>query len=41
MGLRMVQGRALTDELADAHAVVINEATARITGSGKTIPLGG
>ena len=38
MGLRMVQGRALTDEPADAHAVVINEATARITGSGKTIP---
>ena len=38
MGLRMVWGRALTDEPADAHAVVINEATARITGSGKTTP---
>ena len=38
MGLRMVQGRALTDEPADAHAVVINEATARIMGPGKTIP---
>ena len=38
MGLRMIQGRALTDEPADAHAVVINEATARIMGPGKTIP---
>ncbi len=38
MGLRMIQGRALTDEPADAYAVVINEATARIMGPGKTIP---
>ena len=38
MGLRMIQGRALTDEPADAHAVVINEAAARIMGPGKTIP---
>ena len=30
MGLRMVQGRALTDEPADAEAVVINETAARI-----------
>ena len=32
MGLRMVQGRALTDEPADAQAVVINETAARIMG---------
>ena len=42
MGLRMVQGRALTDEPADAEAVVINETTARILGLaeplGETIP---
>ena len=42
MGLRMVQGRALTDEPADAQAVIINETTARILGLaeplGKTIP---
>ena len=42
MGLRMAQGRALTDEPADAEAVVINETTARILGLaeplGKTIP---
>ena len=41
MGLRMAQGRPLTDEPADAQAVVINEATARILGLkeplGKTI----
>ena len=30
MGLRMAQGRALTDEPADARAVVINETAARI-----------
>ena len=30
MGLRMAQGRALTDEPADAQAVVINETAARI-----------
>ena len=30
MGLRMVQGRALTDEPADAQAVIINETAARI-----------
>ena len=32
MGLRMAQGRALTDEPADAQAVVINETAARIMG---------
>ena len=32
MGLRMAQGRALTDEPADARAVVINETAARIMG---------
>ncbi len=32
MGLRMVQGRALTDEPADAEAVVINETAARMLG---------
>ena len=32
MGLRMAQGRALTDEPADADAVVINETAARIMG---------
>ena len=29
MGLRMAQGRALTDEPADADAVVINETAAK------------
>ena len=38
MGLRMVQGRALTDEPADDRAVVINEAAARRMGW--TEPLG-
>ena len=38
MGLHMVQGRALTDEPADAEAVVINETAARILGL--TEPLG-
>ena len=41
MGLRMAQGRALTDEPADADAVVINETAARMMGLeeplGKTI----
>ena len=41
MGLRMAQGRALTDEPADAEAVVINETAARMMGLeeplGKTI----
>ncbi len=41
MGLHMVQGRALTDEPADAQAVVINETAARVMGLaeplGKTI----
>ena len=41
MGLRMAQGRALTDDPADAQAVVINETAARILGLaeplGKTI----
>ena len=32
MGLRMAQGRALTDEPADAQAVVINETAAKIMG---------
>ena len=32
MGLRMAQGRALTDDPADAEAVVINETAARIMG---------
>ena len=32
MGLRMAQGRALTDEPADAEAVVINETAARMMG---------
>ena len=32
MGLRMAQGRALTDEPADADAVVINETAARMMG---------
>ena len=32
MGLRMVQGRPLTDEPADAEAVVINETAARTMG---------
>ncbi len=38
MGLRIAQGRALTDEPADADAVVINETAARILGL--TEPLG-
>ena len=42
MGLRLAQGRALTDEPADANAVVINETAARMLGLaeplGKTIP---
>ncbi len=38
MGLRMAQGRALTDEPADAQAVVINETAARMMGL--TEPLG-
>ena len=42
MGLRMVQGRALTDEPADAEAVVINETAAKVMGLaeplGETIP---
>ena len=38
LGLRMVQGRALTDEPADAQAVVINETAARMLGW--TEPLG-
>ena len=38
MGLHMAQGRALTDEPADADAVVINETAARILGL--TEPLG-
>ncbi len=41
MGLRMAQGRALTDDPADAEAVVINETAARMMGLeeplGKTI----
>ena len=41
MGLRMAQGRALTDDPADADAVVINETAARMMGLeeplGKTI----
>ena len=41
MGLRMAQGRPLTDEPADAQAVVINETAARVMGLeeplGKTI----
>ena len=45
MGLRMAQGRALTDEPADARAVVINETAARIMGLaeplGKTISVQG
>ena len=32
MGLRMVQGRPLTDEPADAQALVINETAARVLG---------
>ena len=32
MGLRMAQGRALTDDPADAQAVVINETAARMMG---------
>ena len=32
MGLRMAQGRALTDEPADAQAVVINETAAKMMG---------
>ena len=32
MGLRMAEGRALTDEPADAQAVVINETAARMMG---------
>ncbi|MDE2808445.1 MAG: ABC transporter permease, partial [Gemmatimonadota bacterium] len=32
MGLRMAQGRALTDEPADVNAVVINETAARMMG---------
>ena len=32
MGLRMAQGRALTDDPADAQAVVINETAARMLG---------
>ena len=38
MGLRMVQGRPLTDEPADARAVVINETAARTMGFAE--PLG-
>ena len=45
MGLRMAQGRALTDEPADAQAVVINETAAKIMGLaeplGKTIAVQG
>ena len=45
MGLHMAQGRALTDEPADAEAVVINETTAKILGLaeplGETIPAWG
>ena len=44
-GLRMSEGRALTDEPADAQAVVINETAARIMGLeeplGKTIAVQG
>ena len=36
MGLRMAQGRALTDEPADADAVVINETAAPDNGIGGT-----
>ena len=43
MGLRMAQGRALTDEPADAQAIVINETAARRMGwaepLGKTVKL--
>ena len=42
MGLRMVQGRALTDQPADAEAVVINQTAARVLGLeeplGETLP---
>ena len=42
MGLRMTQGRPLTDEPADARAVVINETAARMMGFedplGRTLP---
>ena len=45
MGLRMVQGRPLTDEPADAKALVINETAARVLGLeeplGETIPTWG
>ena len=45
MGLRMVQGRPLTDEPADAEALVINETAARVLGLeeplGETIPTWG
>ena len=45
MGLRMVQGRPLTDEPADAQALVINETAARVLGLeeplGETIPTWG
>ena len=45
MGLRMAQGRALTDDPADADAVVINETAARMMGLeeplGKTINASG
>ena len=45
MGLRMVQGRALTDEPADARAVVINETAVRVLGLeeplGQTMPTWG
>ena len=45
MGLRMAQGRPLTDKPADAQAVVINETAARIMGLaeplGKTITTSG
>ena len=45
MGLRMLQGRALTDAPADAEAVVINETAVRVLGLedplGKTMPTWG
>ena len=45
MGLRMVQGRALTDEPVDAEAVVLNETAVRVLGLeeplGQTMPTWG
>ena len=45
MGLRMVQGRALTDEPVDAEAVVVNETAVRVLGLeeplGQTMPTWG